>query len=227
MGGLAKVGKSYLVQNLIRDVTKADRPLWGIDRCTIPQPLRVLYVEQELGEIEFQRRLYECYTDELPSENFWWLSRVPLAMDTATGVNKLSELVHENGIQVVVIDPISRAMEGTESNEHIKRLADRLQTFLYLTSDLSTSVVLVHHFGKPAKEARNENFDELDPYNFRGGSMWVDMAHTLVTFKRLKPRTPWRLRSRWIYRGSKEFDNPPLLRVYPDMEFLAAPESGI
>lgn len=227
MGGLAKVGKSYLVQNLIRDVTKADRPLWGIERCSIPQPLRVLYVEQELGEIEFQRRLYECYQEELPSEHFYWLSRVPLALDTAQGVQTLSEIVHEHGIQVVVIDPISRAMEGSESNEHIKRLGDRIQRFQYLTEDLKTGLVLVHHFGKPVKEARNENFDELDPYNFRGGSMWVDIPNTLTTFKRLKPRTPWRLQQRWTYRGSKDFENPPILGVYPELEFLAAPVGGI
>ncbi len=184
IGGLAKVGKSFLLINLIEELTKGGK-VWGLNEFSVPVPLRVLYVDQEIGLYGLQRRIknyYEAAGTE--PRNSYYLSRVPeMELDRPQGRRMLEDSVEECEAQVVVIDPISQSMWGDDSsNRDVRSLFHELDILLNKFESEGLSIVLCHHFGKPPKQWKDKvEYDPGDKYNFRGASKWIDAPDTLVT----------------------------------------------
>jgi RecA-family ATPase len=183
MGGEAKIGKTFLDLDLAHALGTGGK-LWGTD-YEVSSPTSVHYFEQEVGEIEFQRRIKMRYDvlGEKPPENLFVSSRVKgFFLDTGEGQKIIARELEATKAKVAIIDPIGRCMLGNENdNMEVGGLFRRLDELLISFPELS--FVISHHFGKPPRE--DDDVDPLSPYRFRGASKWFDAPDTLVTFMRL------------------------------------------
>jgi len=212
LGGWAKIGKTFLLLDAAHSLA-AGGSLWGLNQFPVEEPTTVLFLEQEVGEYELQRRIKMRYgaLDSDPPENLYYAAkdvRTGLVMlDTITGRQTLSRLVEESGAKIVIIDPVSRFMLGNENdNTQVGNVIRGLDDLVSQHKDLS--VVLSHHFGKPPRvtDDDDDTFDPLSPYNFRGASKWFDAPDTLITMNRQKGRPGewWRLTTGWRTRQAQE-----------------------
>jgi hypothetical protein len=186
MGGAAKIGKTFLLLDLAHNLATGGK-LWGMTDYEIAKPVPTIYCEQEVGEMEFQRRVKNRYRalDAAPPENFFYTSRLKdFFLDTNTGQKILANEIASTKAKVAIIDPVSRCMLGNENdNSEVGGLFRRLDELLIDIPDLS--IVLAHHFGKPPKNEEDMVLDTLSPYNFRGASRWFDCPDTLITLQRI------------------------------------------
>ena len=185
MGGGAKIGKTWLLLDLAHNLTVGGKA-WGM--FEVPEPVPTLYFEQEVGEMEFQRRVklkYEALQTE-PPENLFYVSRAKgFFLDTSGGQRKLADEVKATGAKVAIVDPVGRCLLGGENDAHeIGNLFRGLDELLVSIPGLS--IVLSHHFSKPPRE--DDDQDPLSPYRFRGSSKWFDAPDTLCTFIKSQQR---------------------------------------
>ena len=184
MGGEAKIGKTFLLLDMAEGLASATS-LWGTEICVMEEAT-TLYIEQEVGEHELQRRLRMRYRS-VPPGNLYYTSKVKdFLLDTPTGKQALIDLIRECAANVVIIDPISKCMIADEnSNREVNRL------FLNLDEVCGTfpglSIVIAHHFGKPPK-IEQQTLDPLSPYNFRGAAKWFDNPDSLITAIKRQPK---------------------------------------
>ena len=206
MGGQAKIGKTFLLLDLAHNLGHGG-DLWRLDYKVV-EPVPVLYFEQEVGEVEFQRRVkmrYDRLKDQgiEPPENFFYVSKMKnFMLDTNEGQMRLSKEIKATGAKVVIIDPIGRCLLGDENdNSVIGKFFHRLDQTLLEHPGLT--LVISHHFGKPRKD---DDYDPLDPYNFRGASKFFDAPDALITLCPMSPRPgEWkRIKGRMRLRQGEE-----------------------
>ena len=204
-GGAAKMGKSWMGLSLGRALALGI-PLYNIPDFIVPEPVKVLLIEQEVGPHELQQRIKPIFLgddEEKLKTNFFVLSGFRgFRLDDARAEGFLCEQVHKLGINVVILDPIGKMHFFDESdNSQINRLFHTIDRILSACTETGLSMVLSHHYGKPVKDPTLD-WDKLDPYNFRGASKFYDDPDTLVTgFRQDGPNENcWRIRTRWILR---------------------------
>jgi len=219
-GGQAKVGKSWFLLSLARAAAMGEPP-FGIPGFAA-NPAKVLLIEQEIGEHGLWQRANGIFRDlvgnEMFGENFWYISREPeLSFSNETGFRKLVSLIDEIAPEVLFLDPMGKLHDFDENDAtEMSRLMNRLDLLLKRGKDRDMSIVLSHHFGKPPRGQAREDYDPLEPYNFRGSAKWKDDPDTLVTMERLRrfatPHEAWRVKVRWTLRHTS---SPPdmFLRV--------------
>ena len=207
-GGHAKVGKSFIMLELARALASGTSP-FECHYFSVPEPVKVLVIEQELGPYGLQKRVKQVYKnvdDHILRENLWYVSRAPeLQFDNLVGRKYIHDLIAEVQPNVLIIDPAGKIHSYEEnSNSDISRFWNHIDALLKEFRHLDMSLILSHHFGKPARDPRWE-VDPLSPYNFRGASKWYDDPDCLVTVVRGLPmiNTPneaWYIRTRWESR---------------------------
>jgi RecA-family ATPase len=225
MGGGAKIGKTWLLLDLAHNLAVGGSP-WGM--FTAPEAVPTLYCEQEVGEMEFQRRVklkYEALKMD-PPENLFYTSRLKgFFLDTAGGQRKLADEISSTKAKVAIVDPVGRCLIGGENDAHeIGALFRGLDELLVSLPGLS--IVLSHHFSKPPREDA-EGYDPLSPYQFRGSSKWFDAPDTLVTFLKTQQRPGEWLRVKGraeVRQGPPPEDGDMKLAILPGGLVIPAPE---
>lgn len=214
MGGQAKIGKTFLLMDLAHQLAVGGN-LWGIPEFSIPSKATPLFVENEIGIDETQRRFINRYTalNEPAPENAFIASKIPdMLLDMAAGAKTLRAMIDKTGANVVILDPISRFMLGSENdNSQVQVLIRQLDEIMRDYPGLS--IVLSHHFGKPpAEKFQAEDYDPLSAYNFRGASKWFDAPDTIVTFQSLVTHSgEWkRMRTGFELRRAQSPENKTL-----------------
>ena len=200
LGGESKIGKTLLILNILKDLSDARHDLWNIPGFTIEEPVPTLLIDQETGSYEIRKRAEKLWGGETPAPNIFYIDKEPISIDTNRGCDALSRLIEECDAKVVALDPVSRCIEGGESsNDDIERLARRLMEIRRRFNGLS--FILSHHFGKPPKYDPNNDYDPLDPNNFRGASKWVNFPDTIVTIIKTGGKEGlWNLKTGWMFR---------------------------
>lgn len=140
-----KVGKSLLMLDLLADAC-AGRPVLG--RRPAP-PLRVLYLDAENTRKDLRKRLHDLGAEPDALAGLVYLSFPPLApLDTARGATELLELVDRHRPDLVVIDTVSRFIDGPENDAdtwlNVYRLA------LAPLKARQVAVIRLDHAGKDA-----------------------------------------------------------------------------
>ncbi len=197
LSGEAKAGKTFLQIDMANSLGMGGTTLWGIPEFTIPEPVTTLYIENELGEHELQRRLVNRFGQDLEAipRNVYVESQVPdLMLDTPGGAKTLARLISQTQAKVVILDPISHFMMASENDNSQVQVLIRQLKELIVASGGELSIVLSHHFGKPpAEKFQGEDYDPLSPYNSRGAGKWFDAPDTLITLQKLSPHgTEWK-----------------------------------
>jgi len=213
-GGHAKSGKSFLGLEMARALASGFSP-FDYKEFTIPVQVKVLFIEQELGEYGLKKRLDKLYEKE-DRENFedrlQYLSKDPqLKLDTMKGVETICRKIEDCQPNVVIFDPAGKMHSLDEnSNSDMEKLFYNIEWIKDKYKSLDLSVIMSHHFGKPPfiPPGQQSTHDPLSPYNFRGASKWFDAPDTLVTMIKTRnlntEHKAWELKTRWTLRHDEE-----------------------
>ena len=210
-GGLAKIGKSFVLQEFAHALISGEVP-FGCPELFIPRPVRVLLVEQELGEHGLRKRALGRWPAEEVRRlgrrfhNLFYASQIPdLQLDTPVGQKILKDLCDDVRPDVLILDPIGRFHNFNDNdNQQIERLFTILAELRHSQREQNMSILMSHHFAKPPREDRFGGLDPLDAYNFTGAAKWKNNPDTLMTIQRCaelaKPYEAWSLKVRFTLR---------------------------
>lgn len=188
-GGHAKSGKSHVMMELCRALSTGKVP-FDCPWMSVPRPVKVLFVEQELGEYGLQLRAKVLFANEDRSvfgDRLYYASKIPeLQLDSREGRDLLIDLIEQVQPEVLFLDPIGRLHAYDENkSDQIQQLFNHLEELIHIYKDNDMSLVISHHFGKLPGDPKTSR-DPMDPYNFRGSSKFFDDPDTLITMARLK-----------------------------------------
>lgn len=216
-GGHAKIGKSFLALEYARSLATGTK-LFGCPEFIVPEPCRVLYIEQELGVYGLQKRVKKIFANEnraLIEKNLWYVSQQPrMKLDDTTGGRQVFfDLVNEVKPNVLILDPMGKLHSGDENEaQAVEKIINTVEKLKKVGEEWDMSVVMIHHFGKPPQKNGEKLIDEFSPYQFRGSSKWFDAPDTLQTVIRTKThedntKSWWSLKSKFIFRHDEEIES--------------------
>lgn len=213
--GDSKVGKSFLLLNMARALGTGEN-LYDIKEMPTKE-CKVLYVEQEVGEISLQDRTKRiCYKvdPQKLGDNLYYVSKIPeIQLDTYEGQQIIKDLLNEVRPNVLILDPIGK-LHGYEenSNSQIGDLFKTFEEFKKINESDNLSIVYAHHTKKPSYVQGGPPPDPLDPHRARGSSRWFSDPDTIImcdrTYEEKNPWERWRVKMRIILRhgaGPEDF----------------------
>ena len=170
VGGISKAGKSIFVANLGLQIA-AGLPFLG--QFAIPKRRHVLYMQAEMSESSMQDRLTKMIKaqpidHDILNQNFILINHKGIKLDDKSDLDRISGVIAQYGIEVVIIDPLYKFHRGDENRvDDMTRFFDNLDS---LVMDHDCSIVIVHHFGKP-NERKKQGAQQL-----RGSSVIFDLS---------------------------------------------------
>jgi AAA domain-containing protein len=175
LGGQAGTGKTTFALDMAMHLVSPIDDWLGFP---IPEPLRVLVIENEGPREPFRRKLerkYESWPHPMLGElyvcTFNWAAVSLRDVETRTRLRQFIEAMH---VDVVIADPLSGlGMEGVGSPAETQAFVDLLK-LVGLGSDVAW--IILHHFRKEAV------VDEIEA--FRGG--WSGHGDALLALKSLE-----------------------------------------
>lgn len=191
LGGEAKAGKSFLMLEATRALTTAT-PFMDNSFFQVPEPVRVLYIEQENGEPTIQARIETLFAKEKDQrwrDNLTVISQdFDIHFDGKAGIDRLVREIELAQPNVLILDPINMLFHRDEnSNTEVGILFYKLWKIKeQFKESLNLSMIFSHHFGKRPWGKYAEGWDALSEYNFRGASKWKDGGDSLITIQRGK-----------------------------------------
>lgn len=154
----AKAGKSLLLQDLAAGLAARRNVLGNPDAG----PVQVLYVDLENAITDVVERMTACghRPDDLAGLHYLSFPALP-PLDTARGGTHLAELAVHHAADLVVIDTVSRVIEGGENDADT--LHDLYRHALRPLKAAGMTVVRLDHAGKdPAKGQRGSSAKATD-----------------------------------------------------------------
>jgi len=181
-GGETGIGKSLLMLNIM-DRLMGPRPgHWpgrpDIELTDVPQ--RALYLDAEIGEWGLWDRTKKIWTQAPPRGFVYATDTAEMTIDTEPGRKRLLDLVLAAQPEIVIIDPVSSFMSGSDSDN--SAVADFFRSLRWIQEKAGPiTFLLSHHFRKKPQE--KQDYDPLDMDNFRGASKWMNEAWSVLTMK--------------------------------------------
>jgi len=189
IGGAPKIGKSYIVLNVALGLASGT-PLFGakyrsgVPVFPVPHAVRVLYVEQEIGDSSLRKRLRALITADHAAELELYLKSrdTKMRMDTPEGRDFLDAEIGACKPRVVIIDPLAKFhLSDENSAQHmgaVMRVAD------HWIEEHGCAVIIVHHTGHPNPQFPRRGGDRL-----RGSTAVYGDADTIISVDRQSPAT--------------------------------------
>lgn len=149
--GQPKVGKSFLLLNLIRCLVLGQE--WLGFQCT---QSRVLYINLEIAEEDLSDRLQDLVGDGDKKTwskylDIWNLRGFTVSIEDI--YERLFSWCEHHSYDVIVIDPIYKCFNGDENNANdVAKFMAVIDKIMYA---LHCSVILVHHFNKAGNADMN------------------------------------------------------------------------
>jgi AAA domain-containing protein len=210
-GGDAKIGKSLIMLEMARGLATGVTP-FGCPQMIVPEPVKVMVIEQEVGERGLQLRGSKILATvpQKFADNLWYITQEPdMQFDSEQGRKLIIDAVGRVEPNVLFLDPISR-MHGYDENDNgqINKLVRHLANLKKMFKHKEMSIVISHHYGKPPRGQDLATWDPLDFNNFRGASKFRDDADALITVQKLKfldtPHKAWKIKTRYRLRHGEE-----------------------
>ena len=161
----AKAGKSSLLVSLSVEASEGKHPF----DASLIDPVRVLYLDAEMGRLDLEERLIECGYQPARLAS-WWACDIPPRLDTLDGAAKVLAYVRTHRIQMVVIDGINGTVGGAEKDDAPWRLL--FEHTIRPLKEMGVAVVTADNLGKDST---------LGP---RGSSVKLDKADAVLNLTR-------------------------------------------
>lgn len=243
IGGPPKSMKSMLSMNIAIDLC-CGRPLWGATHRTkegrvatfaVPRPLRVLYIEMEVGEEDCLERLNAMLSSltsteqALVDENLHIENcNLDWRLDNVEGTLAIEKIILRARPDVVIFDPLIEFLVGLDENS-TKDMGLALRNLDTLRYRHKFATLLNHHCGKADK--RGDIIDSLTPEALRGSSRLhgkIDSALMLQPQFRVRPGllyvTPWLRRGKPLDTFRLQLDDDNLMARFEGWENEPAPK---
>lgn len=195
-GGEPGVGKSLFILNLMRRImgqrpsTFPAYPALALgDKCE-----RALYLDAEVGRHGLWERVKGIFDTPPPHGFVYTTETSELTLDTEAGRGRLKKLIDTAKPEIVIVDPVSSFMAGSDSDN--SNVADFFRTLRWLQEQQPDPLtfILCHHFRK--KPSEREDWDPLDLENFRGATKWISEAWTILPLADID-RSKRSVKARW------------------------------
>lgn len=200
LSGPKKIGKSFIALNVAYSLANG-LPLFGMqwtkktgggaggdeERITplpVFEPLKVLYIEQEVGLEGAKDRLLRLHSclGGLHLQNLIVGSKIrEVGLNPDDRYGMLKKLLEQQRPQVFIGDPLRRFhREDENDNTAMWRVMERVEA---LTEEFKMAVILTHHFGHPNELSGRRGIEKT-----RGASTILDVPDTLVAVESLGHR---------------------------------------
>ncbi len=187
IAGVGGVGKSILISNLALDAAAGDC-VWGVPALSVPQPLPILYLENEVGLAGLCSRfqtLGRFKSSPDAHARIVVASQEPLLFATHEEDQKVNsqwdawrQVLEPVRPAIVIADPFATFHDLNENdNTDMRRITGAIDNITRLAREkleLSISWIIVHHFKKVGPD------DVFGMNLFRGASRFSDWADTRV-----------------------------------------------
>jgi hypothetical protein len=164
----------------------------------IKGPLKVLFLDEENGEVEFTKRLGDALRGELAGSDtsIQFISFAAFKMDDKNDITTLQRLIEELGVQLVIIDSLSQIMDGDENSKQdtqpvlnaLRRIADKT----------GAAIILIHHANKQGgfrgTTAISGSVDLLVKVESEPNSNWISFK---TEKNRKGPPLAWKAVATW------------------------------
>jgi len=176
MGTWPKVGKSYLAMQLA--LNRAYKEPWVGFPTT---PGRTLYINCEIVSPMFQERfntLLEEYGN--PPRDTVFLADLRgrnAYLNTEEGKGTVERLINQCEPDLVILDPLSKMMEGNESDPVV--MQKFLQVLAEWQAKYKVAILLIHHFRKKPRDLKDKAADaSMD--EFSGSSLLTRDTDSII-----------------------------------------------
>ncbi len=182
----SKMGKSLFAMNMAICLA-AGKPF--LVQFPIPKPRRVLYMQAEISDRAMQDRARKMLSSAraegiFSGGNLELVNRPGIKIDSTEGMKTAMRIIRAKNPEVVIWDPLYTLHNQDENKaEKMRRVLDQ---FDYLRSVFKISQVIVHHHGKPSKDAGDRDGFQL----MRGSSVFDAFADSYLTLTRWKKTEP-------------------------------------
>lgn len=196
------IGKSFVALSIIRALTLG-RPVFEWDYFQVPEPTRVLYMDQEVAPLALQERIQAVFSpEELEEtrERFYGISGHPeLSFSSPEGFRIIAEEVERVQPGVLILDPIANLHNYEEnSNTEIGKLFGQIGVLQKIGLAWGLSVIIIHHTGKAPHD--KADYDALSARNMRGASKYESVPDSILMLQRCgilnHEYEAWKLRAR-------------------------------
>lgn len=215
-GALAKTGKSWCSMELMRALATGT-PVFGSPKFLVPNPVKVLLCDKELGVDTLQERLsaFMAGSDQeqldLAMDNMVTVSgNAAFKFDAFECRKKIEKYLDSVLPNVLIVDPCTKFMQGSDSdNDDVKSFLEFCDILIEkFRTRTGLSIIFSHHFKKPSLDFRGQVIEPLSIYNFRGASKWPDDMDAIITMQRHDiNKNHWRLECSPTFRhGASEED---------------------
>jgi RecA-family ATPase len=177
IGGLPKTYKSFVMFSILMQMA-CGRPLLGACRVDkhsklqpafpVSKPCRVLYFEQEVGEMDMQERTLSMLSGFTPEEQELIGDNMGLhstdhgmRLDDPEGWARMKAMIIDFKPDIVALDPLKEFHYTDENSAQL--MSAVLRDIIMLKEELKFALIITHHTSKPSKEKAND-----DPNALRG-----------------------------------------------------------
>lgn len=164
--------KSMIAMNIAIDLSLGDKIFGSLD---VKKPLRVLYIDKEVGLLWIKRRIVTMFPAGDIGEHLYLATKgqspTEIELDNHRSIHPLMKAIGETGAEVLILDCLNPLMAQPESQEAYKGVEKTVNTITLKYPNLA--VILIHHM----REVR-EDMDALSIYNARDSTKLTDWAAT-------------------------------------------------
>jgi RecA-family ATPase len=184
LGGEPKSNKSWIALELALAMAQGRAAFSAVYKSGTPVlpvtgKYRILYIEQEIGETELQKRLTSLMTgqDALGIDFYVKSKDLEMRLDTPEGHLAIAREVEQVKPDCLILDPLAKFhLSGENSSQEMGAV---LRVGQHLTQDYNSALIYVHHTSKPNPENPRRGGDRL-----RGSSAIFADVDTCVIVER-------------------------------------------
>lgn len=151
----------------------------------------VLYLDAEMGNIQFHERLKWVLKGKGVSFDEWektgsiYLNKEFLMVDNEADMNILKEIIEQKNINVIIFDPLSYYHNLDENRT--SDMSFMVRTMNEIMEKFGVTIMLTHHTSKLPIQNYRDTEEEQNEYRkslSRGSSVLINSAHSAVCIKR-------------------------------------------
>ena len=155
VGGEPKANKSFVILNMAVDLARG-RSIFGATFhdsgkpvLPVPHPVRVLYIEQEIGDEGVRDRMLPMFGGEVPFGLDLYIKSRDMAMrlDTDEGKLAIAQEIEQVKPHVLILDPLAEFQLINENSA--QEMGATIRVLKRWIEKYDLSVILVHHVAKP------------------------------------------------------------------------------